>query len=299
MSNSRLSILLFGQLGEFTRCTLQQLLKHKVDVKGVILAAYGPASELEKTPFTIHRSGTPKLIEQCRDKNIPICYFTGDHDHVADFAQLHSVDLFLLACYPKHLPSSITKLATVDCLNIHPSKLPRYRGPDPIFWQLRSGECETGVTIHKVSNQFDSGDILAFRKIEFQTGARIEEINCDVAACAADLLVEQFLSPGKRLKFQPQNDELKTMQPLPCDMDYVLSRTMSSRTAYNFACAYAKTDRRIGLFFDSKFLAFRHFIDIGQNSELKENYNIGEGVVTVKFSDGFLKFAVDQRENTL
>ena len=195
MSNSHLSILLFGQLGEFTYCTLQQLLTQKFQVKGVILAAYGPALENEKTHITIHHSGTHKLVERCRKSSIPICYFSGDYDRIAEFAQLISADLFLLACYPKHLPSTIAELATLDCLNIHPSKLPRYRGPDPIFWQLRSGEPETGVTIHRVSNQIDSGDILAFRKIEFQSGVRIDQINCEIGICAADLLVESFLKP--------------------------------------------------------------------------------------------------------
>ncbi|WP_105167635.1 formyltransferase family protein [Pseudoalteromonas sp. T1lg23B] len=46
-----------------------------------------------------------------------------------------------------------------ELVNIHPSHLPDYRGPQPLYWQIRNGETTTALTIHKVAEELDSGDI--------------------------------------------------------------------------------------------------------------------------------------------
>jgi methionyl-tRNA formyltransferase len=46
-------------------------------------------------------------------------------------------------------------------MNIHPSLLPRYRGPEPVYWAIADGATETGITLHKAVPRFDSGPVLA------------------------------------------------------------------------------------------------------------------------------------------
>ena len=51
------------------------------------------------------------------------------------------------------------------CLNVHPSVLPSFRGPTPLFWQFREGEHETGVTLNMVEEDVDAGDaVLALER---------------------------------------------------------------------------------------------------------------------------------------
>ena len=49
-----------------------------------------------------------------------------------------SIDVILMSCYSRRLPDAIINLPSKGCYNMHPSLLPRYRGPEPIFWQSRS-----------------------------------------------------------------------------------------------------------------------------------------------------------------
>ena len=49
--------------------------------------------------------------------------------------------------------------------NIHPGKLPQYRGPTPVFWQLKNGEAMLGLTIHFIEGKYDSGGIVWSREI--------------------------------------------------------------------------------------------------------------------------------------
>ncbi len=74
--------------------------------------------------------------------------------------------LILVASYGQIIPKDILEIPKIGCLNIHPSLLPRYRGPSPIQQAIINGENETGVTIIKMTENVDAGPIIAQRKAE-------------------------------------------------------------------------------------------------------------------------------------
>jgi methionyl-tRNA formyltransferase len=73
-------------------------------------------------------------------------------------------DLFIVASYGKIIPQNILDIPRYGSLNVHPSLLPKLRGPSPIISAIL-GEDETGVTIMKVDAEMDHGPILAQKKI--------------------------------------------------------------------------------------------------------------------------------------
>lgn len=75
-------------------------------------------------------------------------------------------DVSIVASYPKILSSEILNLPTYGTLNIHPSLLPKYRGPSPIQTTLLNGDKKTGVTIIKLDEEVDHGPILIQKEIE-------------------------------------------------------------------------------------------------------------------------------------
>jgi methionyl-tRNA formyltransferase len=62
--------------------------------------------------------------------------------------------------YRRLLPRQILDCASIGAFNLHPSKLPAYRGRAPINWVLVNGERETGVTLHYMVERADAGDIV-------------------------------------------------------------------------------------------------------------------------------------------
>jgi methionyl-tRNA formyltransferase len=62
------------------------------------------------------------------------------------------------------LPENIIALAKKMALNYHPSILPDYRSANPYFWVVRRGETISGVTVHKLTQKFDSGNIVYQKK---------------------------------------------------------------------------------------------------------------------------------------
>src|SRR5262245_18388212 len=70
-------------------------------------------------------------------------------------------DLNLVATFEKKLSPELLSVPNLAAINVHASKLPKYRGTRPEFWVLRNGERETGMTFHYMTPRFDDGLIVA------------------------------------------------------------------------------------------------------------------------------------------
>ncbi|MFH2066602.1 MAG: methionyl-tRNA formyltransferase [Pseudomonadota bacterium] len=71
-----------------------------------------------------------------------------------------SPDYLVVVAFGQFIPDNLLSLPRKYPVNIHPSLLPRYRGPAPIQWAVINGDHETGVTIMVLDSGMDSGDIL-------------------------------------------------------------------------------------------------------------------------------------------
>ncbi|MDD5311725.1 MAG: methionyl-tRNA formyltransferase [Dehalococcoidia bacterium] len=112
-----------------------------------------------------------------------------DHDAVAKFEALKP-DIVIIAAYGQILPEAILAVPVYKCINIHPSLLPRYRGPSPIAEAIKNGDAVTGVTIMLVEKKVDSGPILAQRQITIKEEDTTDILSEKLAELGAQLLIE-------------------------------------------------------------------------------------------------------------
>jgi methionyl-tRNA formyltransferase len=82
--------------------------------------------------------------------------------------KLKEYDLFIVASYGKIVPKIILDMPKYSVLNIHPSLLPKYRGPSPLQEQILNNEKNIGITVMKMDEQIDHGPIIAQEKITIQ-----------------------------------------------------------------------------------------------------------------------------------
>src|SRR5713226_7770003 len=82
--------------------------------------------------------------------------------------QLLGVDLIVVAGFARILKRALVDVPRLGCINVHPSLLPHYRGPEPFYWVLANLEKTTGVTIHHVDEGIDTGDIILQRELEIR-----------------------------------------------------------------------------------------------------------------------------------
>ncbi len=100
------------------------------------------------------------------------------------------VDLIIVAAYGRILTKDILDLPKYGALNIHPSLLPKYRGPSPIQYTILNGDKMTGVTIIKMDEEIDHGDIVSCIKYQVLGDETTDVLSRRLAKIGSELLVE-------------------------------------------------------------------------------------------------------------
>jgi len=126
---------------------------------------------------------------------------------VVDLANLKP-DIIVVASFSIILPNSVLDIPPYGCLNLHPSLLPRYRGPTPIPAAILAGDNVTGTSVMFIDRKVDSGPILAQRKVSIESSDTTGSLTEKLARVSADLLMETL--PGwlsRSITPRPQSHE--------------------------------------------------------------------------------------------
>jgi methionyl-tRNA formyltransferase len=99
-------------------------------------------------------------------------------------------DMIVVAAFGQILPKAVIDYPPMQCLNIHPSLLPKYRGAAPLNWQIINGETKTGVTIMLMDEGMDSGDILLQEETALGPAETFGDLHDRLAQIGATLLIK-------------------------------------------------------------------------------------------------------------
>ena len=121
-------------------------------------------------------------------------------------------EVIVVAAYGKFLPPAVLNLPPSGCLNLHPSRLPKYRGPSPVVTTILDGDETTGVTLMLLDEGMDTGPIIAQRELAVGSEDTAETLTAALFLTGASLLLEQ-LDPwmAGELTCQPQDHSLATV----------------------------------------------------------------------------------------
>lgn len=128
-------------------------------------------------------------------------------------------DLLVSWFWTTRLPMGLVRAARLGGLGAHPSLLPRHRGPDPTYWAIRSGDRETGVTVHELASEYDTGPILAVRRLVIEPRWNAWQLAKALDRPSLALLREVVgrLARGEPVPRLRQDDALATAAPMPTD----------------------------------------------------------------------------------
>jgi len=99
-------------------------------------------------------------------------------------------DLIVVAAYGQLLSKQVLELPKFGCLNIHASLLPRWRGAAPIERSIQSGDSETGISIMKMNEGLDTGDVLLTKKNLISNFETSGSLSASLSITGAELIVE-------------------------------------------------------------------------------------------------------------
>ncbi|HLI51028.1 MAG TPA: formyltransferase family protein, partial [Thermomicrobiaceae bacterium] len=133
-------------------------------------------------------------------------------------------DLIVVSCFPWRLSAEILDIPRFGAINVHPSLLPRHRGPDPLFWTFRQGELQTGFSIHLVTEELDAGPMIAQMALPLDApveGVKVEQRLARMAASILPSIVRDLAGGGVVPK--PQDEALSSYEGWPADSDLLMS----------------------------------------------------------------------------
>jgi methionyl-tRNA formyltransferase len=193
------------------------------------------------SPDTIGRR-IPVLIENQQSlqalaisNNIPLIDMQSSMSELTrTFRQLRP-DIMVVSCFDSKIPDALLQLPIMGGINLHPSLLPAYRGPVPLFWQFRDGLQSLGVTLHRMTGSFDQGPILEQRKVPIPLGCSGAEANRAVAAVMKQLLATGLDRLEKGIHYETaQDDAMASYQPYPDDTDFAVATSWHAKNIFHF-----------------------------------------------------------------
>ncbi len=121
-------------------------------------------------------------------------------------------DVIVVAAFGIFLPKAVLELPPHGCLNIHPSLLPRHRGPSPVATAILEGDRVTGVSLMLLDEGMDTGPVVARTEVSLddaETAGELTDMLFDLGGLLLETHLGKWISGG--LKAEPQDDHLATV----------------------------------------------------------------------------------------
>ena len=150
-----------------------------------------------KVVLVISNNKDANALNRAKNSNIPNYYLDVNNEKfeekILELLKEYKTDIVFLAGYLKKIPSSIIKEYNV--YNIHPSLLPKFGGKGMYGINVHKAvieakEKETGVTIHKVNEEYDKGEIIGQVKVEVKEDDTPETLSKRVLSKEHEFIVE-------------------------------------------------------------------------------------------------------------
>ena len=186
MNKNDLKIVFFGT-PDFAIPALKLLIESRYHISAVFTGR-GPIKILAQERKV--KAFQPVSLKKAKPRSDAQSASTTGDEQVFETFKLLNPDLCIVAAYGKIIPKKFLDIPRYGFLNIHPSLLPKYRGPSPIQTAILNGDKETGVTIMVVDAEVDHGPILKQTTYNLQPTTHYKEVEKDLAEIGAKLLVE-------------------------------------------------------------------------------------------------------------
>ncbi|MBM3192696.1 MAG: methionyl-tRNA formyltransferase [Chlamydiae bacterium] len=224
-------IIFFGT-DEFAKDVLAFLLQEKLDLIAVVTRADKPKGRSQKVE-------APPVKEICFEmgfKGEVYQPLKASADEFVETLKKLKPDLFVVVSYGQILKQNVLDIPLYGTINVHPSLLPKYRGPSPIQSAVLAGDKETGVTIMEMELAMDAGGIIKVTPVEISEETTYEELEKCLAEIAKKSLLEvlQEISISKKIVSTPQNEKDATYTKKIHAEDAFIDWNQSSDEICNF-----------------------------------------------------------------
>ena len=202
MKNKKIKIIFIG-VSSFAVPALEALIKEKYSIIAVITSPDKPSGRKKEVFF----SPVKKLAQE---HNLNISQPDNISETKERIRQLKP-DLIIVSSYGKIIPKEILNIPQFKSINIHPSLLPKYRGPSPIQTAILNGDKKTGITVIIMDEKMDHGPVIFQKELEILPDENYKELEKRLSQESGKILIKiipEYIK--KELIPQKQNEEKAT-----------------------------------------------------------------------------------------
>ncbi len=153
-----------------------------------------------------------ELERYAHSENIPFLCTNFKKKSDIEIVKTYSPELGILASYGAFIPKEIIDLFPMGILNIHPSLLPKYKGPSPIQFTILNGDTVSGVSVIQLDDKIDHGPIVAQKEVKISNNATLKTLT-ELLFQEGSLLIKeiiQYIEKVKKIDSIPQNTKNET-----------------------------------------------------------------------------------------
>jgi methionyl-tRNA formyltransferase len=128
-----------------------------------------------------------------KSKGVPIIQARSVNDRgYIDQVRAIAPDVIVSVAAPEIFKAELLSVPQLGCINIHCGRLPTYRGMMPTFWQMQRGEPSLTITVHRMAQRLDAGDVLGTQNFPIGPSDSLDQV-IKGAKCAGARLTLRVL----------------------------------------------------------------------------------------------------------
>tara|TARA_R110002153_G_scaffold171435_1_gene324250 strand:- start:33280 stop:34104 length:825 start_codon:yes stop_codon:yes gene_type:complete len=224
-----------------------------------------------------------KVIQFAQNNNIPLCFGKPNLTEMQTLLE-QGVELFFSAEYPWKIPVPV---ALKYAINVHPTLLPEGRGMTPLPHLILKDSNHAGITLHKLSNEFDTGDILLQKAISLDEQENFDSLSTKIFEQTPELLstllsdldlyYRNSQTQGEGSDWEPITEQQQTL-----DWRQPTAQLLIRLRAFGSLGSYAQIAGKACVISSAKGKCYQHNHSVGQVLVNNERY------ITIATIDGEL-----------
>jgi methionyl-tRNA formyltransferase len=187
-------------------------------------------------------------------------------------------DCLVVVSFGRMIPKEVLDIAGSRTINVHPSLLPKYRGPSPITTALLNGDTETGISLIKIKQKFDTGDIYSQLKFDISKNDSRDLLEEKILKLGAPFLISLLDNyESMSIYARPQSEHGASYTKIFTKEDFKIDWTKNAEEVFNKIRAFSPVPGSVALW-KGKYLKILKslVVELPQNSKdeiFKEGQN--------------------------